>query len=72
MEKTPSQEVLDANQHPMPSGDWNVVFWVVLGLALAFVAYLVLDAWLARRREKELREKWQRARSRPDAINSNE
>jgi hypothetical protein len=72
IEELPSDRALEATGPSFLRRDWGVVFWVVVGLAFAFVAYLLIDWYLGRRRQKELQERWKRAASRPDSINSSE
>jgi hypothetical protein len=72
MDPLPGTDIVVDRKSPSLEGDTNLVFWVVAGLAAAFVAYLLIDWLLGRRRERQLRERWKRAAARGASINSSE
>jgi hypothetical protein len=72
MEKLPGTDVTVNSKSSLLEGDSSLFFWVVVGLAAAFVVYLLVDWFRVHLREKQLRERWKRAAARQGSINSSQ
>lgn len=60
-ETLPGTDVPAPPAPPRVRGEGDLLFWVVVAVAAAFVIYLLIDGLIIRRRARELREMVRRA-----------
>ena len=52
----PIKELPDPGQSPVLGNDWYILLWVVGGLAVLFVGYLLFDAFIVHKRNRRLQQ----------------
>jgi hypothetical protein len=72
MQQLPGTDIPVDHKSPLLGGDAGVLFWVVVGVAAAFMVYLLVDGLINRWRQRELREKGKRAAERQSTIDAGE